>query len=664
MWPWLVHRKQTLVVVARAGLLASLAAVAWVPILGLLVSDVPAAGRVVVAGLAAVALARPGIALLVLAGLAPLGGIVNLLCGMPYSLTEPLVLAFLAGWLSREAFRRRTLLSATTQGLLVPVVLLATVVGASIAVGLIALQPFVAYPQQFLHDVLTFFWSDYFDNRTLFEPLTSGLTFLEGLGLFAAAAILTEGSADLARAVARMTVAGAAGVAALCLNRLVTVVLRSGDTWRALEHHLATIRISAVFSDVNAAGSYFAMSAIVAIGFGIAASRIRWIWTGILCLLMMALWLTGSRVALFAVPITGAALLVMVFRARDGLRGKRLVIVAFVALALIGVGAAIPFAVRDPVRLSMKQSMQDRWDLTRAASAMAAQHPVFGVGIGGFRALSGEFFTPGLRRLFPRENAHNNFLQILAELGVVGFVPFLWILGGVGKRIWPGVTGKTVDWPLLGVAGGVVAFLITWVSGHPLLIVEVSSAFWIVLGTCVGLARAAQNISSTTDRAPRRWLSLLSVALVVFIVLTMPARARQAVAGADLVQASIGFSQWGPDETGRRSRWIVAPRAQFFVPANASGVRLPLRLVAADRTPAAEISIYLDGRLANRVHLAVGTWNTVAMVLPEHARGPFYRVEIDVGDWHASAPPTADGPDRVVEGIQMGKPLLVSKPKR
>jgi O-antigen ligase len=664
MLRWVIDRKHRFASVVRVGLLTLLAIVAWVPVLGLILSNVPAAGRVVVAGLAIVSVVWPRIALLLLAGFVALGGVVGALTAMPCSLTEPLVTAFLAGWLSREAVQPTARLSPATRRLLVPVFLLATVVAASIAVGMIALQPFVAYPQQFLREILSYFWSDYFLDHHRYEPLTAGLDFLDGLGLFAAAAVLTEGVARLAPALARVTVAGAAGVAALSLNRLVTAALRSGDAWKALVHHLATIRISTAFPDVNAAGSYFAMAAVIAIGLGCAATRIRWVWMGAAFLLSAALWLTGSRVALFAVPITGAALLVMVVRARDGLRGRLLVIVALVALALIGLGAAIPFAVKDPVRLSMKQSMQDRWDLARAASAMAARHPVFGVGAGSFMARSGEFFTPGLRRLFPRENAHNNFLQILAELGVVGFVPFLWILGGVAKRLWPGVTGNPVDWPLLGATGGVVAFVITWVSGHPLLIVEVSSVFWIALGTCAGLARAAHHVQTTPARAPGRWLPLVSAAFIVFVILTLPVRAREAIASADLASAAIGCSEWGHDETGTRCRWIVAPTAQFLVPATASAVRMPFRLVATNHSAAAEVSIYLDGRLANRVHLDAGTWNTVAMVLPEHASGRYFRVEVDVGARHAAAPPSADDGDRIVEGIQMGGMVLTPKPVR
>ena len=129
----------------------------------------------------------PRNALLILAGLVPLGSTVGLMVGGPCSLTEPLAMAFLSGWLSKEAFGSKPPLSAGTRRLIVPVVLLATVVAASSVVGMAAIQPFVAFPLRFLREVLSFFWSESFFDQNRFEPFTAGLRFLEGLGLFAAA---------------------------------------------------------------------------------------------------------------------------------------------------------------------------------------------------------------------------------------------------------------------------------------------------------------------------------------------------------------------------------------------------------------------------------------------------------------------------------------------
>ena len=62
---------------------------------------------------------------------------------------------------------------------------------------------------------------------------------------------------------------------------------------------------------------------------------------------------------------------------------------------------------------------------------MIASRPAFGIGLGEFYQRSGEFATPELIAKFPvavHENAHNNFLQIAAELGLIGGVVFVWLV--------------------------------------------------------------------------------------------------------------------------------------------------------------------------------------------------------------------------------------------
>ena len=68
---------------------------------------------------------------------------------------------------------------------------------------------------------------------------------------------------------------------------------------------------------------------------------------------------------------------------------------------------------------------------------LLARNPAFGVGIGQYYELSGdEMLHLPVGRIYIRQNAHNNFLQILAELGVVGFVCFGALLWMSGRGLW------------------------------------------------------------------------------------------------------------------------------------------------------------------------------------------------------------------------------------
>lgn len=647
MWLWAVSRKLTFVAVAQRTFWAVLGTVASVPLGGLLASDAAVTCRLLVGGLFVLSVLRPPAALLIVAAFASLGGVFGYMVRVPFSLTEPMVFACLAGWFWREVFVPTPRLSPAARTILRPAFLLGVVITASMVVGLAAQQPFVGYPRQFLGELGTFFATRFFVDLNRYEPLTAGMEFLGGLGLFWAAVNLSCSSPGLARALARMTVAGAVAVGLLSLNRLGEVLLRNAASWQAAVRQVMTIRISAAFPDVNAAGSYFAMAVFASLGVG-AARPLASVFVA--AALAAALALTGSRAALFAVPVAGVVMAVLAFRGRHTVRRRGLALSVVAVILLSGIGAAIPFVGTNPDRAPLALATRIRWDLARAGLAMAASQPVFGVGIGAFKGRSGLFFNPEMRALVPRENAHNYFVQLLAELGLIGFAPFTWMLAATSRRVWLASRGKQVDWPLVGTAGGIFAFLLTWMAGHPLMIKEVSPAFWILFGACAAMASETSCPAAVTASTRRLWAVACAV-FVAGVALTIPARAGDAIAGADLRLAAIGYSAWEPDESGKPVRWATAQWSQFFIAGEASGVRIPLRLVARDQSASAEVSVYLDSRLAGRVRLASGVWSTFAMLLPDRTARPYHQVEIEVGRWFASRlPPPAPG------AIQMGEP--------
>ncbi len=65
------------------------------------------------------------------------------------------------------------------------------------------------------------------------------------------------------------------------------------------------------------------------------------------------------------------------------------------------------------------------------ALRMIYERPLIGVGLGGFETAYVKYKLIGLNSLY----AHNHFLQIGAEMGVIGLGAFLWFLFTVGKHI-------------------------------------------------------------------------------------------------------------------------------------------------------------------------------------------------------------------------------------
>jgi hypothetical protein len=108
----------------------------------------------------------------------------------------------------------------------------------------------------------------------------------------------------------RATVVGGVTAAALAMGRQIDDAYAAWPSVAEMIGHVVKSRTSVHVSDVNAAGSYFAMAGLVALAMtvwrteGLAGpgSQMRksMPWAGASMLLFAALWVTGSRMAVLA----------------------------------------------------------------------------------------------------------------------------------------------------------------------------------------------------------------------------------------------------------------------------------------------------------------------------------------------------------------------------
>jgi O-antigen ligase len=146
-------------------------------------------------------------------------------------------------------------------------------------------------------------------------------------------------------------------------------------------------------------------------------------------ILGFAVFLTASRGGLVAL---GAALIASIFLAGRQ-RGRMIAWSAIaVAITVFYFAAIAPDAVRE--RVIHPEGGTGRVDIWTVGWRMVEAHPVQGIGAGNFTTASVHYLLePGaiLRADFIIDEpkvAHNTYLQVLAELGVVGLVLFLTIL--------------------------------------------------------------------------------------------------------------------------------------------------------------------------------------------------------------------------------------------
>lgn len=552
--------------------------------------------EVLLLAFALLAAARPAPALEIVAAIVPVAGFLFSQRWNPeVPWAQPMVMAALAGMSARAAVTSERGVPAAVRA---PALLFCLIVAGSMIAGLGV--PALRLGPDFRDALATQILQEYFVETRGFPALHAGMLLLQGVLLLA---LGTRFATDRAHALARiaaMSAAGAALAAGINIAQLLTAAARAEAFWPAMATLAQTVRWNIHYGDFNAAGSYFAMTAVTALGLAaIGRGRTRAAWTACAVVIACALWLTASRAAYlaFIVALGGAAGIVLLGRAR-----QRALAAGGLAVATVAIVLAI--AVAAPTRGNQHSSIvaaDTRVGMARVAVAMLATRPTFGIGLGEFYQRSGEFATPELLATFPaavHENAHNNFLQIAAELGLVGGIVFAWLIGAGLLRA---ARGATADPLRLMLVAGLGAFVITWLAGHPLLVPETSYAFWILLGVAVGTARKSDSV---VTRSPVKWIL---AACAVAIVVTIPWRMRAQMDDADLEHVGVGLSGFHMSPDGIRYR-LGEGHATLFVPPGPFKFSVNLR----SDTPM-RLEVKLDGRIADVVTLAPHVWNDLAI---------------------------------------------------
>jgi len=345
-------------------------------------------------------------------------------------------------------------------------------------------------------------------------------------------------------------------------------------------------------------------------------------------LIACSVWVTGSRMAvmagMLAMALPAAARLSRMRRGR--VRNTTLAAGALLLALLVAV-AALSIPERGNQQ-SAGTAAQVRLELARTSVRMTASNPYFGVGIGRFYSRSGEFSSPALLESFPpaiHENAHNNFLQILAELGVVGLGVFLWLLWSAGRYGWRLLQADLHDPLRWSAATGLVAFVLSWLGGHPLLIDEPAFAFWLLLGAVAGWG-ASLNLPDVYVRL-RAWVV---PAAILLVAVSVPVRADRQKADFNLEHRGVGLSTWHDAVDGVRYR-LAGPTSSVFLPAGAQMVVVPVR--AAGRSSEARLELRLDGRPADIVTVPSDRWLHLRLALPQDRDAPrFRRLDLQVAN--------------------------------
>lgn len=207
--------------------------------------------------------------------------------------------------------------------------------------------------------------------------------------------------------------------------------------------------------------NHFAYLVEMAFGLGIGlvifqTSKQRVFYLALLVPISLGLLVSNSRGAIVAMlaQVVVAALLLM---KRSALR------IAFATVVIAGVFLAAGFSDLTLTTAGANEGAS-RYDIWRATLKLFAAHPLFGIGLGAYWiGITAHHEASGV--LVPQE-AHNDYLELLASGGVIGFALGVWFVVSVvrlvRKNLWSsaGFVRAARAGALLGITGVAVHSLL------------------------------------------------------------------------------------------------------------------------------------------------------------------------------------------------------------
>lgn len=209
-------------------------------------------------------------------------------------------------------------------------------------------------------------------------------------------------------------------------------------------------RVTGLYFDSNHYSGFLALAVPIALGLAFSSRGVlRWMWAGLSGLLFVNLVLTFSW-GLLAVALGLAGWLAVGLGRQKGwagvLRG------ALLALSLIGLALLMLVSLSPQLAGSLGQrtaqllsdwvgvSLESRLLIGRGSLELVKTHPLLGVGPGNFVYTWPQYRPPKIETvpeeiLHKRVNyAHNDYLQVASETGLLGLIAFV--------GLWVSVLGK------------------------------------------------------------------------------------------------------------------------------------------------------------------------------------------------------------------------------
>lgn len=332
------------------------------------------------------------------------------------------------------------------------------------------------------------------------------------------------------------------------IQSFVTVMIAAGtlvSVYGILQHRgidFSTAKMTPLVSslgNINLAGEYLAMIIPLAtVMIFHSKSNYSKIISGIATILMLThLLLTKSRGAWVGLAGGGIILIFVYFRSRRGsipepgrkqfYRTRNLKFLLYLTLILI-ISFSTIYIVSGRREISSirkefvsilnpgERGVFFRFIAWRNTLRMIRHSPVNGVGVGNYKIVYPLYRRPQDRHILGMyvivERAHNDYLEIASELGLIGLGIFAWLMVRAFKMFKDLL--KTQSVLTTGFLASIVSMAISALFGFPLHAPSTSLTFWIILGIA-GASRSRTLPVSPSIKAIPRIAFVVAAAVII-----------------------------------------------------------------------------------------------------------------------------------------------------
>jgi len=324
-----------------------------------------------------------------------------------------------------------------------------------------------------------------------------------------------------------------------------------------------------------------------------SSSRITWLVSGTLVLVVLVQTIKNKKVIIGAITV-----LIVLFGIAS----------LFIPTLLKSDNAGL---YRLGTLLNVKDLAGDRnliarYDLWDRSLTMVLEYPLTGVGVGNvYRNI--QFYKSSKERLLDTENSHNYYLQFAAELGVPSLILFLFILlslysslGGVTQRRKQAFPKGIFLRPF---RYGLGAYLLTMLTGHPLLLVSQQFLFWPIVAI-ISKGQYLQEDIQYTSGIRTKAFKIIGISIFFLYVVGFCSNIYKRDPWT--IPVTYGFyslENWN----GINMRWISG-KAEYYLPAERkeliiSVVALPFN---SQKPKGLTLTISINNAVVDRVHFLNG----------------------------------------------------------